>query len=123
MPVACLTLLYLQKLGVLLMNINKGDIDCWFGCQYKAYFGAQPELMHEGWMLIKENVNLPDGIEAGNLLWVLMHHKLYVSEGFLTRLARSTEKKLQKWFKILQHLLNNALNKGENIRCIYALKC
>ena len=62
MQVARLTPLVFRKLGASLMKVDKVRVDCWCRCWYKVYLGAQPELVHESWMLIKDNRNLPDGI-------------------------------------------------------------
>ena len=52
-------------------------------------------------MLIKDNGNLPDGIESAYSLRDLMHRKLYVLKVVLAKLARVTEKTFRKCSKML----------------------
>ena len=111
--VACLTPMVFWKLDASLMNIDEVKIDCWFHCQYKAYFDAQPELVYDSWMLLKENRNYL--MASSQFTW---YGHSYTVSCILIRLEKTTEKKILRWSKLLQHLLTNALD--EKVSTKYA---
>ena len=67
-------------------------------CQFKAHFGAPPEVVAEVWDRIQPP---PEGSWAGHLLWMFAFVKMYETENTAASRFGTTKKTWHKWVWIM----------------------